>query len=83
MHASHVAAVERTEAAVPVAEDVLGLGKEAGVRLAAVEERQLVARGERRLDDRAADELRAAENEDLHRSSATPARRRSTSSSVL
>ncbi len=78
-----VATVERRETTVPIAEDVLGLRKETGVRLAAVEQRQLVARRERRLDDRAADELRATEHEDLHSSSATPPRRRSTSSSVL
>ena len=71
------------EAAVAVAEDVLDLGEEPGVRPAAMEERQLVARGERRLDERTADELGAAEDEDPHTSSATPARRRSTSSSVL
>ena len=77
------AAVERAEAAVAVADDVLDLREDPGVRAAAVEQRRLVAGSERRLDERAADELGAAENEDLHTSSATPARRRSTSSSVL
>ena len=51
---------------------VLDLREDAGVRAAAMEQRQLVARGERRLDERPADELGAAENEDLHTSSATP-----------
>jgi hypothetical protein len=41
---------------------VLDVGKEAGVRLAPREDRDLVAARERRLDDRAADELRPAED---------------------
>ena len=48
-------------------------GRAPGFVTPSVEERHLVARVERRLDDCAPDELRAAEDEDLHRSSATPA----------
>ena len=77
------AAVEGAEASVAIADHVLDLREDPGVRPTAVEERQLVAGSERRFDERPADELRAAENEDLHTSSATPTRRRSTSSSVL
>ena len=83
MQASQVRPSSDGEAAVAVAEHVLDLREEAGIRPAPVEQRELVAGGERRLDERAADELGAAENEDPHSSSATPARRRSTSSSVL
>ena len=83
MQTSQVRPASAAEAAVAVAEHVLGLGEEVGIRHPSMEERDLVAGGERRLDERAPDELRAAEDEDLHRSSATPASRRSTSSSVL
>ena len=83
MQTSQMRPVEGAEAAVAVAEHVLDLREKAGIREAAVEERQLVAGLERCLDESAPDELRAAEDEDLHSSSVTPASRRSTSSSVL
>jgi hypothetical protein len=56
------AAGQRVELAVPVAAQFLDLGIEIGVRLAAVEQRQLVIALERRVDDRAAEELRPAED---------------------
>ena len=58
--------LERREPAVAVAAQLLDLGKELGVRLATVEERDLVAARERRLDRRAAEELRPAEDEQSH-----------------
>ncbi len=42
------------------------VGKELGPRLAAVEQRHVVAAGERRFDDVPAEELRAAEHQNLH-----------------
>jgi hypothetical protein len=66
--------------ALAVAAQLLDLREEPGVGLAAVEERDLVAG--RRLDERAADEERSAENE-KSQSEPIASRRRSTSSSVL
>jgi hypothetical protein len=63
-----------------VAAQLLDLREEIRVRLAAVEERDLVVSG--RLDDRAADEERPAEDEELQ-SEAIASRSRSTSSSML
>ena len=83
MQASQRAAVEGAQAAVAVAEHVLDLREEAGIREAAVEEGELVTCLEPCLDESAPDELRAAEDEDPHSSPVTPASRRSTSSSVL
>src|SRR5205085_10297156 len=60
------AALERGQVAVAVAVQVLHIGKERGIRATAVEERQLVPPLERRLRDRAADEQRAAQDEQLH-----------------
>jgi hypothetical protein len=74
---------EHAEPAVAVGEHVLDVGEQPRTGAAAVEEGQPVPAREGRFDERAADELGAAEDEDLHTSSATPARRRSTSSSVL
>ena len=54
-----------------VAAELLGLGEELGVRLAAVEEGDVVAAGERRFDGRAAEELRPAEHQELHGRNAT------------
>jgi len=54
------------EAAVAVAADLLELREEAGVPLAAVEERELVAAGGGALDEVAAEEGRAAEDQELH-----------------
>jgi len=76
------AAEQRVERAGTIAAQLLGLGKELGVRLAAVEERRLVSRSEGRLDDRPAEEPRAAEDEELQ-SDEIASRSRSTSSSVL
>ena len=55
---------EQREVALPVAVHLLDLREEVGVRLAAVEERQLVPAGERRLGRRPAEELRPAEDQD-------------------
>jgi len=71
------------EPAVAIAADARQLRVQVGARRAAVEERHLVAALERCVDDRAADELRATEEQESHTSSATPASRRSTSSAVL
>ena len=60
------ASLKRREVAVPVAAQLLRLGKELRAGLAAVEEGDLVATAERGLDGRAAEELRPAENEELH-----------------
>ena len=57
------AILERRQVAVAVAAKLLDLRKELGVRLAAVEERQLVAAGERGLGDGAPEELRTAEQQ--------------------
>src|SRR6185503_13938510 len=79
-----LAPAEALEATVAVADDPLELGVEISTGRAAVEERHLVAPPERRLDHRAADELRAAEEQEPHStSSATPASSRSTSSAEL
>ena len=53
------------------------------VRRAAVEERQVVSALERRFRDRASEEPRPAEKQELHVSAASPSSRRSTSVSVL
>jgi hypothetical protein len=45
---------------------LLELRKELGTRLAAVEERDIVAARERRFDDVAAEEDRATEDQDVH-----------------
>ena len=66
--------------ALAVAAQLLDLREEPGVRLAAIEERDLVAG--RRPDEGAADEERSAENE-KSQSEPIASRRRSTSSSVL
>src|SRR4029453_17329564 len=71
------------EGAPPVPDEPLDVGIQLRVRRAAVEEGQLVAALERRVGDRTAEEPRAAEEEQLHRSVARPSSRRSTSSSVL
>ena len=76
------AAEQRVEWAGTIAAQLLGLGKELGVRLAAVEERRLVSCGEGGLDDRPAEEPRAAEDEELQ-TDEIASRSRSTSSSVL
>ncbi len=76
-------APERGEVAFSVPGELLDLGVQVRVRAAAVEERQLVAPGESRVRKRTPDEPRTAEDEQLHVSSASPARSRSTSSSVL
>ena len=70
--ASHARPRERREIAVAVADDPLDLGVQLGVRRAAVEERQLVAALERGVGDRATEEPRAAEEEELHASAARP-----------
>jgi hypothetical protein len=54
------ATAKRLEVAVAIAAQVLRVGEEAGVRLAAREKRQLVPACERRLDERPAEELRSA-----------------------
>jgi hypothetical protein len=54
--------LQRVEAALAIAVELLRLGEELRVRLAAVEERQLVPARERRLRDRSAEELRPAED---------------------
>ena len=51
---------EGVQALCPIAADLLDVGKQAGIGLAAIEQRQLVVARERSLDDRAPDELRAA-----------------------
>ena len=80
-----LAPAEALEATVAVADDPLQLRVELRAGPAAVEERHLVATLERRVDHRAAHELRAAEEQEPHAgaSSAMPASSRSTSSAVL
>jgi hypothetical protein len=73
------AAGERGKVAVPIAAKMLRLGEQAGVRLPAVEEGHLMVARERRVDDRAAEKLRPAEDQTADRASS----RRSTSSCVL
>jgi hypothetical protein len=53
---------QRVEVSVAVAVELLGLGKEVRVRLAAVEERDFVPACERSVDGRASEELRPAED---------------------
>ena len=65
-HGVPLAAFERRQVERPVAADLLGLREELRVRLAAVEEGQLVAARERRLDERATEEACAAEDEEAH-----------------
>jgi hypothetical protein len=72
-------ALERTQVAVAVAAELLRLGKELRLRLAAVEEGQLVAARERCLGDGAAEEGRPAEDQKADSASS----RASTSSAVL
>ena len=60
------AAFERAEVVVAVAAQLLDLGEELGPRLPAVEQRDLVAPLECDVDGVAAEELRAAENQDAH-----------------
>ena len=66
-------ALERGEVAFAISAQLLGLGEELGVRLAPVEEGHLVAAGERVLDRRAPEELRPAEDEQLHSGTVSPA----------
>ncbi len=61
------APLEGREITVTVALEPLGLGKEIRVRPAAVEERHLVSSVERGLDQMAAHEQGAAEDEQSHR----------------
>jgi hypothetical protein len=75
-------ALERAQVAVAVAAQVLRLGVELRAGAAAVEERQLVAGRKRGLRNRAPEELRAAEEEELQ-SSASAASSPSTSCAVL
>jgi hypothetical protein len=51
-------ALEDREPAVPIAVQLLDLGEALGMRLATVERRDLVPAGQRRLDQREADEPR-------------------------
>ena len=60
------AALEGREVVLAVPVELLGLGEELGIRSAAVEEGDLVIPGERGFDGCAAEELRPAENEELH-----------------
>src|SRR5439155_11449526 len=64
-------AFEGREVPFAIAAELLGLGEELGVRLPAVEEGDLVPARQGRFDCRAAEELRSAEDEELHRSNAT------------
>ena len=66
-HDVPVAALERREVAVAVAAQLLDVGKELRVGLAAVEQRHLVPARERLVDDRATEELRPAEDQHPHR----------------
>ena len=74
---------ERVEPFLSVADDALDLRIQLRVRRATVEERQLVSALERRFRDRASEEPRPAEKQELHVSAASPSSRRSTSVSVL
>jgi hypothetical protein len=58
---------ERSEVAVAIAAQLLELRKELGTRLAAVEQRDIVAARDRRFHDVAAEEDRATEDQDVHR----------------
>ena len=73
---------ERVQAAVAVADEVLRLGEELGVRAAAREDRHLVAARERGRHRVPAEECRSAEDEQPHSSASAPSSR-STSSAVL
>src|SRR5262249_25510533 len=63
---------ECAEVAVAVADELLGLGKELRAGVAAVEECDLVSARECLRDDVPAEELRAAEDEQLHRLETMP-----------
>jgi hypothetical protein len=80
-HGVPVGASKSLEGLSAVAADLLRLGEELRVRAAAVEQRQLVSALERVFDQNAAEEARAAEDQQLHDASAWS--RRSTSSGVL
>jgi hypothetical protein len=57
---------ERRQVLAAVAADPLGLGEQVRLRLAAIEQRDLVTGGERLLDEGTADELRPAQHQDPH-----------------
>ena len=59
-------ALESGEVVLAVAVEFFGLGEKLGIRLAAVEERDLVTSAEGGLNGRTTEELRAAQNEELH-----------------
>ena len=59
--------LQRRRVRRPVAADLLDLGEELRVGVAAVEEHDVVTPLERRFDGRPSEELRPSENEDLHR----------------
>ena len=61
-----VSAAERGEVAVAVATELFDGRKQLGARLAAVEQRHVVAACEGHIDGVAAQELGAAEDENLH-----------------
>jgi hypothetical protein len=71
--------LQRVQATVPIAAQLLRFREELGVRLAPVEQRQLVPTRERRLGDGPAQELRAAQDQKADSASSRP----STSSAVL
>jgi hypothetical protein len=71
--------LECLEVAVAVSAELLDVREQVGIRVSAIEERDIVPDRERRVDDRAAEELRPAEDQKADRASS----RRSTSSSVL
>jgi hypothetical protein len=73
------APLQRLEVAVAIAAQLLDLREELRIRLSAVEQRQLVIAREGAFDDRAAEELRAAEDQKSQSASS----RRSTSPAVL
>ena len=77
-----LATLERRDVLVAIAPELLDVRVELRVRLAAVEQRHLVAARERRLDDRAPEEPRPAEDEEPH-CSPSASSRRSTSCAVL
>jgi hypothetical protein len=58
--------VQHVEVAVAVAVQMLGIGEEVGVRLAPREDRDVVPGVERSVDGLASEELRSAEDEQLH-----------------
>jgi hypothetical protein len=71
--------LECLEVAVAVSAELLDVREQVGVCLSAIEERDVVPDRERRVDDRAAEELRPAEDQ----KSDSASTRRSTSASVL